>query len=245
MLFRSTPLDISDDTSKLIGWAFKTPVTVEAGVDQSGLALTQVEAGNLQTITLDTGTPPASLSNLTPIVGIEMSKDEVIQIPAMIESLGVTNPVSATSLLVPKPTVFAGTATYRFTVIAQTSSTAMGAQSAVIRQGLAGPALAAGTWLASPTGVTATRTSGSWDLVTGARAQSMNGSDSTNELLEITTFNTKRKQVDVPSLVALPTSGTLNARANAIGADLDPNDFSLDDDSDKIWGFSVQPVNVP
>lgn len=65
------------------------------------------------------------------------------------------------------------------------------------------------------------------------------------ELLEVTTFNPKRTQEDVPALVALPTSGTLNARANAIGADLDPNDFSLDDDSDKIWGFSVQPVNLP
>lgn len=46
---------------------------------------------------------------------LEMSKDEAIQIPASIESLGAATPVNATSLLVPKPTVFAGTATYRFT----------------------------------------------------------------------------------------------------------------------------------
>ena len=65
------------------------------------------------------------------------------------------------------------------------------------------------------------------------------------ELLEVTTFNPQKTQFDVPSLVALPTSGTLSARVNAIGADLDPNDFSLDDDSDKIWGFADQPVNVP
>jgi hypothetical protein len=229
-----------DDTNKIIGWAFKTGVTVESGVNQSGLVLTQVEAGNLQTVSVDTGTPPASLDQLTKLIGIEVSHDEVIQMPLGIESM------TATSILAPKPAAFSGTATYRLSVIAQTTSGEMGAQAAVIRTGLSSATLAAGTWLAPPTSTMASRTSASWEPVTGARAHSANWRDAMGtELLEITTFNLKKKQVDVPTLVALPTSGTLNARINAIGADIDPNDFSLEDDSDAIWGFAVQPVNVP
>jgi hypothetical protein len=32
---------------------------------------------------------------------------------------------------------------------------------------------------------------------------------------------------------------------NAIGADFDVNDFSLEEDSDLLWGISAQPVNLP
>jgi len=49
----------------------------------------------------------------------------------------------------------------------------------------------------------------------------------------------------VPALVALPTSGTVTAQVTAIGSDLDPNNFSIEDDSDLIWGASAQPVSIP
>ncbi|HUS27256.1 MAG TPA: hypothetical protein VMZ53_02070 [Kofleriaceae bacterium] len=229
-----------DDTNKIIGWAYKTGVTVETGVNQSGLVLSQVEAGNLQTVTVDLGTPPPSLTERLTLVGIELSKDEVIQMPLFIEA------TDATSILAPKPGTFGGTASYRLTAIAQSTSGEMGAQSAVIRTGLASTALAAGTWLLPPTSVMATRSSASFEPVAGARAHSANWRDGAGvELLEITSFNVKIKQFDVPALVALPTSGTLTARVNAIGADLDPNDFSLDDDSDQIWGFAAEPASIP
>ena len=213
---------------------------VSDGVNQSGLVLDQVEAGNLETVTVDLGTPPPSLTETTSLVGIEVSKDEVIQMPitAALDS-------ATTTLLAPKRTVFGPNATYRLTAIAQTASGDMGAQAIVLRQRLTTSALAAGTWLTPPTGVTATRTSASWEPVTGAKAHSVAYSDSAGELLEITAFNSKTRAVDIPAVVALPTSGTLTARVNAIGADFDVNDFSLEDDSDLLWGISAQPVNVP
>lgn len=235
-----TLADPNDDTSKIIGWAYKTGVTVADGVNQSGLVLDQVEAGNLETVTVDLGTPPPSLTQTSSLVGIEISKDEVIQMPliALLDS-------STTTLLAPKRTVFGANATYRLTAIAQTASGDMGAQAIVLRQGLTTTTLAAGTWLTPPTGVSATRTSAAWEPVTGAKAHSVTFRDPTNELLEITAFNSKTKAVDIPALVALPTSGTLTARVNAIGADFDVNDFSLEDDSGLLWGISAQPVNVP
>jgi hypothetical protein len=230
-----------DDTNKIIGWAFKTGVTVESGVNQSGLVLTQVEAGNLQTVTVDVGSPPPTLDQTLSLVGIEVSKDEVVQMPLFIESM------TATSIIAPKPTVFGGTATYRLTVLAQTSSNpTMGASAAVVRTGLASASLAAGEWLVPPTSVMTTRTKASFEQVPSARAHSANWRDDQGrELLEITSFNVKLKEFEVPALVALPASGTLSARVNAIGADIDPNDFSLEDDSDQIWGFAVQPASVP
>ena len=234
-----TPLNADDDTNKIIGWAYKTGLTVESGVNQSGLVLTQVEAGNLQTVSVDLGSPPPSLTEKLTLVGIELSKDEVIQMPLFIES------PDATSILAPKPAAFGGTASYRLTAIAQAPG-GMGAQAAVIRTGLSSTTLAAMEWLQPPTSVMATRTSASFAADTVARAHSANWRDAMGlELLEITTFNLKKTQFEVPALVALPTSGTLTARVNAIGADIDPNDFSLDDDSDQIWGFAVQPVTIP
>jgi len=231
-------LDPSDDTQSIIGWAYKTGVTVEQGVNQSGLVLAMVEAGNLQNVTIDKGAPPAALTNVLWLVGIELTADETVQLAAFIN----TDP---TTVLVPNRTVFGGTATYRLTAIAQTTAGDMGAQSIVLRQGLTTTALATDTWLNTPTGVTITRTSAAWQPVPGAMLHSAAWADATGGLLEITAFDPKQTSVEVPALVALPASGTLAARIQAIGADLDVNDFSLEDDSGLLWGVSAQPASIP
>jgi len=231
-------LDPADDTQTIIGYAYKTGIIVENGVDQTGLALTQVEPGNLQTATIDKGMPPPALTELAYLVGIELSSNETAQIPTFIS----TDP---TNLLVPNRTVFGTDAMYRLTAVAQTASGGMGAQSIVLRQGLTVPTLAAGTWLNTPTGVTVTRTTASWTPVAGALVHSVAWADATGALLEITVWEDKRSSVEVPSLVALPATGTLTAHVQAIGADLDPNDFSLEEDSGLLWGVSAQPMSIP
>jgi len=235
-----TPTDSTDDTRTVIGWAMKTGVVIDKGVDQSGLALAPVEAGNLETVTVDDGTPPDALTMTSGIVGIEVSNEEVVQLPLAIEV-----PPTATSMLVPKRSVFGADATYRLTAIAQTASGDMGAQSIVVRHGLTTTSLSAGTWLVPPTGVTVTRTSAAYDAVAGAKAHSIDYVDgSGTTLLEITVFDDKAKTVDVPALVALPSSGTLTAKVNGIAADFDVTDFSLDTDRDKLTGISAQPATI-
>ncbi|MBV8757320.1 MAG: hypothetical protein JO257_08605 [Deltaproteobacteria bacterium] len=237
---KGTPTDTSDDTRTVIGYAIKTGVVVAASVNQSGLALTSVEAGNLETVTVDYGTPPAALTTTGAIVGIEVSKDEVVQLP-----LAVQIPATTTTMVVPKPTVFAADATRRLTAIAQTSSGDKGAQSIVVRHALTSTTLAAGTWLDTPTGVMATRTSVAYDPVAGAKAHSADFVDSNGDTqLEITVFSTKAKTVDIPSLVALPSSGALTVKVNGIAADFDVTDFSLDTDRDKLTAIAAQPVTV-
>jgi hypothetical protein len=235
---KGTPAMFDDDTNEVIGYAFKTGVTVNGGISQSGLVLDQVEAGNLETLTYDLGTPPAGLPETLALPGIEVSSDEVIQLPLFVLT-------DATSLLVPKPTVFSGSATYRLTAVAQTTSGALGAQSIVLRQGQTTPTLEAGEWLVPPVNVEVTRTTASWDLVSGAALHTVIWRDATHELLEISVFDSKTHEVEVPNAVALPTSGTLTAKVQGIGADFDANDFSLEDDSELLWGISAQPVMIP
>src|SRR5690606_17396680 len=128
----------------IIGWAARTePLVVEDGVNQVGLALTMIEAGNLENVTIDFGSPPAGLTQTAALVGLELGDDEVIQVP-------VTNG-DATGVLAPKPSVFGADATYRLTAIAQTTSGDQGAQSIVLRRGNTSAALSAGEWLSSPT----------------------------------------------------------------------------------------------
>jgi len=159
--------------------------------------------------------------------------------------IGIEVPATATTMLVPKRSVFGADATYRLTAIAQTASGDMGAQSIVVRHGLTSTSLPAGTWLVPPTGVTVTRTSAAHDAVTGAKAHSVDYVDSSGTtLLEITVFDDKAKTVDVPALVALPSSGTLTAKVNGIAADFDVTDFSLDTDRDKLTGISAQPATI-
>ena len=228
----------TDDTQAIIGWAIKTGLTVEDRVNQTGIQLTLVEAGNLQSISVDYGTPPAGLPERGALVGVDIGPDEVVQMPL----LGT----DTATLLAPTPTVFGADATYRLTAIAQTTSGDRGAQSIVLRRAVAGPTLAAGTWMVPPTGVTATRSSATWTPAAGATAHNVAWVDGNNDaVLEITMFDTAATTVNVPALVAVPSSGTMSVRVGAIGADIDLTDFSLDEDADKLWGIGAEPFPVP
>ena len=226
---------MDDDTTSIIGWATAPSVQVNAGVAQSGLTLTIVQAGSLQNATIDFGTPPAALAKHDALIGIELSNSEVVQLPVL--------PSGSTTALVPMTTVFAPNATYRLTAIAQTTEGDKGAQSIILRRGQATTTLAADSWLTPPTNVTGTRTSATFDTVTNAKVSSAQWSDPTGILLEITAFDNK-PTLKVPDLLALPTTGVMTLKAQGIGADLDVNNFSLDKDKKLLWGVSAQPITL-
>ncbi len=235
---KGTPTDPSDDTTTIIGYATLSPITVMKGVDQSGIALAQVDAGNLQNATIDFGTPPAGLPMTQALVGIEVGTDEVVQLPTFLQTATAT-------VLVPKPSVFPGAMTYRLTAVAQTTA-AMTAQSVVLRHALAGPMLAAGMWLIPPANAAATHTGATFTPVAGAKAHNATWSDSGGvQQLEVTAFDSAATSIAIPPLVALPTTGTLTAKIGGIAADFSVTDFSLEDDKDQLTGVATQPVTVP
>jgi len=228
----------ADNVTTVIGWASRTSVTVNDGVNQQGLDLTMVEAGNLEDVSVDFGAPPAGLSETVALVGIEVGEDEVIQLPLFLAPDLVT-------LTVPKPSVFSATSTYRLTAVAQTTSGDDGAQSILIQRDEAGPTLIAGDWLIPPTGVTADRDGAAWERVAGAKLHQVSYVDTAGDtLLEITVFDSST-EIAIPSLVALPTTGALQARVSGIGANLDVTDFSLDEDRDQLFAIAAEPVEIP
>ena len=226
-----------DDTTSIIGWATAPSVQVNSGVAQSGLELTMVDAGDLQTVTIDLGTPPAALTTTQAVIGVELANNEVVQLPLYAQT-------DTTSMLAPLPSVFAVGATYRLTAVAETTDDATGPQSIDIERGLTTTSLAATRWLEPPTNVVASRTSASFDAVATAKAHSIQWSDSTGILVEITLFDNTVTTATVPDLVALPATGALSVKPQGIGADFDIHDFSLEDDKDLLWGVSTQPTTV-
>jgi hypothetical protein len=129
-------------------------------------------------------------------------------------------------------------------VIAETSSADSGAESVTIERGQSQAALAAGSWLLPPTGFMATRTDASLDPVSTATLHSVQWSDDTGVILDITMFDATNTATTVPDLLALPATGTLTAKAQGIGADVDLGNFNLQADIEKIWGESTQPVTI-
>jgi hypothetical protein len=228
--------DGSGDTT-IIGYATTPSVQVDPSVDQSGITLSLVEAGNMQSVTLATGTPPAALPTVEGVVGIELGGDEVVQLPTFAQT-------DASTVLVPLTSVYAPSSTYRLTVIAETSSQDAGAESATIQRGQMTAALTSGTWLEPPTGFTATRSDASLDPVMGANIHSVQWSDDTGVILDITMLDATNTTTTVPALVALPASGTLTAKAQGLGAAVDLGNFNLQTDIEKIWGDSSEPITL-
>ncbi len=232
-----TPDNPNDDTTTIIGYATSGSIQIDPSVDQSGIALTVVEAGNMQSASIAPGMSPAALTTVESVVGIELSGDEVVQLPTFAQ----TDP---SAVLVPLPSAYAPSATYRLTVIAETSSAGSGAESVTIERGQSQAALAAGSWLLPPTGFMASRTEATLDPVSTATLHSVQWSDDTGVILDITMFDATNTATTVPDLLALPTSGTLTAKAQGIGADVDLGNFNLQADIEKIWGESTQPVTI-
>jgi hypothetical protein len=221
---KGTPADPSDDTQTLIGWAVKTGLTVTENGTQT-VALDIIPAAMLQDVTVSFGTPPSGLAQIGGLVGIEAGADGTLQLLPMF-----LTPATAT-LKVPKPEAIASGATYRLTGIAtngQTNPT----QSIVLRRGLTGTALSAGTWLAAPTG-TATRAGGSWTAPAGATVHGLEYRSGATRVVNVTVFDGST-QVTLPSLIAMPSS-SLTVDLSAIGAPgLDVTSFSLDADRGKL-----------
>jgi hypothetical protein len=230
---KGTPAMLGDDTLTLIGWAVRRNVDVVAGTTPvPGMDLTLLAASQLQTVGVDFGAAP-SLAFVAGVVALDLGAEGMLQLP-----VPVVRPAS--SLLVPRLDALSATS-YRLTGIAADGDPAT-EQSIVLRKGLTGSSLAAGAWLATPTGVAADRAGASWTNVPGATAHSVEYRSGATRVLSVSVFDGSSR-VTLPSMIALP-SGSLTIAVSAIGAPgLDVTSFSLDADEDKlvqIGGRTVQ-----
>lgn len=221
---KGTPAMTADDTVTLIGWAVRRNVDVTAGTTPvANMDLTLLTANQLQTLTVDFGSPP-SAQFVGGLIGIELGAEGVFQLPAIIQR-------AASTLLAPRLDAVSASG-YRLTGIASDGNPAT-QQSIVLRKGQPGPTLSAGAWLPAPTGVSVTRTGATWTNAPGATVHTAEYSSGTTHALSVTILDASAR-FTIPDLIALP-SGSLSVTVNAIGAPgLDVTNFSLDADRDKL-----------
>ncbi|HTR56138.1 MAG TPA: hypothetical protein VMJ10_35930 [Kofleriaceae bacterium] len=234
-----TPTDPTDDKFTVIGWATLTGLVVADGIDQTGLTLSMIAAGNLGSVSVDFGTPPSSLPDVFAVAGVELGGDGTLEIPAL------ASPTAPTVAIAPSLTAYSS-ATYRLTALASdtTTSTGDGAQSAQVIRGIAQAQLATATWLGVPGGLTMTRTGASWTALAGALVQGASYDTSTGQhLLSVTSFDGSTA-FTIPDALALPASGSLVATATALQGTIDLTNFSIDTDLDKITGSSEQQITI-
>jgi hypothetical protein len=231
-----TPANGDDDILTLIGWAVRQGITVTADANQSGMDLAILPAAMQETVTVDFGAPPASLTQRVALVGIDLGDEGVFQLPI---------PVFATpnTLLAPKLAGIAGGTGFRLTAIASDGAPTDTTQSIVLRRALTGPTLAAGTWLAPPTAVTLSRTGGTWSNAAEATLHGVELRQGATAVLNVSALDGSTT-FTLPDLIALP-SGEITAAVNAIGATgLDVTDFSLDADRNKLDRVAGQATTI-
>jgi hypothetical protein len=235
---KGTPAVFTDDTLTLMAWAVRRGVTVASGTTPvSGMDLSLLAPGQLQTVTVEFGAPPLT-QFAAGLIGLELGEEGVFQLPSFVLRAG-SSPVP---LLAPRLDAVNASA-YRLTGICSDGTDPATRQSIVLRRGQTGAQLSAGEWIAAPTGVSVNRTSGAWTNTAGAAVHAAEYHAGTTQVLNVTVFDGSAR-FTVPDLISLP-SGSLRVTVNAIGAPgLDVTNFSLDADEDKLVQVAGQATDL-
>jgi hypothetical protein len=232
---KGTLANTADDTYTQVAWAFRPAATVAANATMTGMDLTPLAGTDLNDVTVDMGTPPAALAERAALVQVELPNRAVM-------SLGFVAPASP-MIKAPKVSAVSGATAYRLIAIATTGGDTP-TESIVLRRGLSGTSLSAGTWLAAPGSTDLSRTGASWAPVSGAAVHSVEYTQGTANLLNVTVLD-ETSLFTIPDIVALP-AGPVTAKVQAIGATgFDVTNFSLDADRDKLDRVSAETIELP
>ncbi len=233
----------ADDVLTVTGFATAPNLTVVANAAQSGIALTPLAAGSTATAAVSFGTPPSGLVATFGIVGVDLGAAGVMRVPPLAPPM--------TTTVVPNLSAIAGS-TYELTALAQEQVTdGTAAQSIVLRRGLTtASSLAAGDWMAPPTGMWSDRATAGFNAVTGASGYAMefetsSGSGSGNRVMNVIVLD-DTIAVPLPTAFAPLPSGGLVYRVNAFdaGADFDVRDFAIDDLDDVLVRLSSETIKL-
>jgi len=231
-----TPTDPSDDIVTVTGYAALTGITVNDGANQTGLALTQLAAGDTANGGLDFGTPPAALMDVKGYLEVDLGEDGLVPIGNILTP-------AAHTMLVPKPSAFPGS-TYRALARASVSDTSE-TQSLILKRDIADASnIALGDWLPTPTGLSVNGDSILFDAVPGAIVQGADIEDPTgNTVWTVTVFDGSTTATIPTDLAPIPT-GSDTLRGTAIDADIDVTNFNLENKFDVVTRISADTASI-
>jgi hypothetical protein len=232
---KGTFANTADDTYTQVAWAFRPATSIVANATMTGMDLTPIIGNDLNDVTVDFGTPPSSLPERAALIQVELPNRAVM-------NLGFVTPASPT-MKAPDISSITGATAYRLVALATTGGETP-TESIVLRRNQSGPLLSAGTFLAPPGSTDVSRTGASWAPVSGAQVHSVEFTQGTANLLNVSSF-AETSLFTIPDLVALP-AGPITVRVQAIGATgLDVTNFSLDADRDKLDRVSGETIQLP
>ena len=227
----------TDDTYAPAAWAFRPAANVAANATVTGMDLTPIAGTtNLADLAVEFGTPPSSLSERGALIQVELPDDGLM-------SLGFVTPAAPMLMKAPKLSAITGATAFRLIGIATTGGDAP-TESVVLRRSLSASPFSAGTWLDPPGSTDVSRTGASWAPVAGATVHSVEYTQGTANLLNVTSLD-DTSLFTVPELLALP-GGAITVKVSAIGATgFDVTNFSLDADRNKLDRVAAKTIELP
>jgi hypothetical protein len=220
-----TPATLTDDTAVVTGFAVKSGLAVNGGVNQQGITLTSIAAGDTTTAKIDFGTPPAALSDVGSFFAVDLGDPGLgLVMRDPLKPLTTMTPATNT-VLVPKTSAFSGGATYRVIALAQQPGGK--AQSLVLKHGLSDASnVVLGDWLATPTGLMASGDTMSFAGVSGANLIGLDVSSSSGTSWSVAVLDGSTS-VTIPTDLAAIPSGSTDLKVTVFDASIDVNDFNL------------------
>lgn len=235
----------TDDATVVTGFSVH-PLTVEDGRNQSGVMVPLPPADSGVRPTVDLGTPPAALTQVNAIAGLDLGARGVLR-------LGGIDPTRA-GAIVPSLALSAGSS-YELLAFARepvAGDAGTPAESVMLRRGLTdAAALAAGPWLPPPTALSGTRTMLSF---TAQHTGGLHVAELTNAGLGVegrrvltVTFLDGSSQLALPTdFVTLPADPlTLKVISLDATGGIDPRDFEIDDITARVSGAATDTLPVP
>lgn len=229
--------DSTDDTSTVVGYALRTGIHVDNGIDQTNLTLTQIDAADLDEIEPVLPSPPSGFDQRAALISVELGDSGIVP-------LGYLDVDQTSSVVVPALTGDLASASYRILAFAgdSTSDPAddQAPMSATITRGITD----AGTvdtpeWLDQAANLALADGVYSFTPSTGATLQTGRLVDSQgNEVWGFALLD-GRTTVALPEISPSPLpAGELDLVIDSYDGDLDLTDFAVDDLSDALQRLS-------
>lgn len=235
--------DPSDDATAVTGFAV-TPITVVAGVNQAGVMVEPPPADSTVRPTVNLGTPPAALTQVQSVVGLDLGSRGVVR-------LTMIDPTQA-GAVVPSLAIASGSHYELLGLASEPIADGTAAQSIVMRRGLTDvTTLSAGTWLPPPTGLASDRATVSF---TRGRPEGPYVVELVNAGLGVEGRKVMSIAVlDGSSQIALPTTfaplpgDPLTMRVTTLdtGAALDLRNFEVDTLTRGAVAFAADTIKIP
>lgn len=233
----------TDDATIVTGFAV-TPVTVVAGMNQTGVMVDLPPATSTVRPTIDLGTPPAALAQVQSVIGLDLGDRGVLRYTMI-------DPTRA-GAVVPELAIASGSKYELLGLASEPVADGTAAQSMVMRRGLTDvTTLSAGTWLPPPTGLTSDRTTVSF---TRGRPEGPYAVELVNaglgvegrKVMTIAVLDAS-SQLTLPTAFApLPTDPlTMRVTTLATGAAVDLTNFEIDALTHGAVAFAADTIKLP